>query len=133
MKTEITGDDWLALLSEGFAVELLGNELTVQTVKGGVVDARLQRSYLVRRAAFADRAATALRDVTSELDAEDAARRLLDHDRAHGTDRGAVPAAERRWDIDPCAYAHQEHAVAVRDEYDQREQHDQHDQPDAGI
>ncbi|MGW4517960.1 hypothetical protein ACWEO4_39815 [Streptomyces sp. NPDC004393] len=53
--------------------------------------------------------------VPSEQDAEDTARRLLRHDRAHGTGRGPVPAADARWDQD-VRHARQEHAAAVRDE-----------------
>ncbi|MFG3207940.1 hypothetical protein [Streptomyces sp. NPDC048192] len=91
-------------------------------------DQQRERTYLVHRAALADRAVPALAEVedpaTSEQDAEDTARRLLQHDRAHGTGRGPVPAADARWDTDPRGYARQEHAAAVRDEHGQEHARD---------
>ncbi|MDX3232557.1 hypothetical protein [Streptomyces sp. ME19-01-6] len=111
----------LALLRETAAVERLDIE---RTVRPG--DQRRHRAYLVHRAALADRAEPALADVepteTSQQDAEATARQLLDHDRAHGTSRGPVPAAPW-WDDNLRGYAHQEHAVVVRDEHDGEQPH----------
>ncbi|MET9777645.1 hypothetical protein ABZ023_25870 [Streptomyces sp. NPDC006367] len=110
--------DPLALLRATAAVQRLDDELTVHPG-----DRQRERTYLVHRAALADRAVPALAEVedpaTSEQDAEDTARRLLEHDRAHGTGRGPVPAADPRWDTDARGYARQEHAAAVLDEHDQ--------------
>lgn len=85
-------------------------------------DLQRARTYLLHRAALTDRTAPAFAEVedpfTSAQDAEDTARRLLEHDRAHGTSRGPVPAADTRWDTDLRGYARQEHAVIVLDEND---------------
>ncbi|MFE7268203.1 hypothetical protein ACFU9B_40400 [Streptomyces sp. NPDC057592] len=110
--------DRIALLRVTAVVQLLDDELTVHPG-----DRQRERTYLVHRAALADRAVPALAEVeapaTSEQDAEDAARRLLRHDRAHGTGRGPVPADDTRWDTDARGYARQEHAAAaVRDEHE---------------
>ncbi|MFF4607759.1 hypothetical protein ACFY12_34100 [Streptomyces sp. NPDC001339] len=112
--------DHLALLRATAAVEGLDIERTVHPD-----DQVRQRAYLVHRAALADRAVSALAEVEpaeeSEQDAEATARRLLEHDRAHGTGRGPVPAADSRWDADPRGYVHQEHVGALRDEHDQEQ------------
>ncbi|MFE0654641.1 hypothetical protein ACFVZH_39680 [Streptomyces sp. NPDC059534] len=83
-------------------------------------DVRRERTYLVHRAALADRATTALVDVESpkisEQDADDTARRLLDHDRIHGTGFGTVPATAIQWDGNPRGYVHQEHAILAINE-----------------
>ncbi|MEU5610560.1 hypothetical protein AB0H03_17800 [Streptomyces sparsogenes] len=108
----------LALLRATAAVERLDHELAVHPG-----DRQRERTYLVHRAALADRAVPALAAVedpaASEQDAEDTARRLLEHDRAHGTGHGPVPATDTRWDADARGYARQEHAAAVLDEHDQ--------------
>ncbi|MFF0142696.1 hypothetical protein ACFYRN_40465 [Streptomyces sp. NPDC005227] len=110
--------DSFALLRATAAVQRLDTELTVHPG-----DQQRERTYLVHRAALADRAVPALADVedpeASEQDAEDTARRLLEHDRAHRTGHGPVPAADARWNTDARGYARQEHAAAVRDEHDQ--------------
>ena len=110
--------DPLALLRATAAVQRLDDELTVHPR-----DRQRERTYLVHRAALADRAVPALAEAEdpaiSEQDAEETARRLLEHDRAHGTGRGPVPASDARWDTDARGYARQEHAVVVRDEHDQ--------------
>ncbi|GGN47692.1 hypothetical protein [Streptomyces fuscichromogenes] len=110
--------DPLALLRATVAVQRLDDELTVSPG-----DPQRERAYRVHRAALADRAVPVLAEVEdpaiSEQDAEDTARRLLRHDRAHGTGRGPVPADDPRWDTDPRGYARQEHAAAVLDEHDQ--------------
>ena len=110
--------DPFALLRATAAVQHLDDELTVHPG-----DRQRERTYLVHRAALADRAVPALAYIedpaTSEQDAEDTAHRLLEHDRAHGTGHGNVPAADSRWDTDARGYVRQEHAAAVRDEYDQ--------------
>ncbi|MFD3907838.1 hypothetical protein ACFXOL_10985 [Streptomyces californicus] len=115
-----TTDQQFTLLRATAAVQRLDDDLTVHPG-----DRRRERTYLVHRAALADRAVPVLADVeepgASEQDAEDTARRLLQHDRAHGTGRGAVPAAETRWDHDARGYARQEHAAAVLDEHDQEQ------------
>jgi hypothetical protein len=112
--------DPFALLRATAAVQRLDDELTVHPG-----DRRRERAYLVHRAVLADRAVPALAEVedpaVSEQDAEDTARRLLMHDRTHGTGRGAVPPTDPRWDTDARGYARQEHAVAVLDEYDQED------------
>ncbi|MGW1043685.1 hypothetical protein [Streptomyces sp. NPDC002547] len=112
--------DQFALLRATAAVQRLDTDLTVHPG-----DRQRERTYLVHRAALADRVVPALAEVedpgTSEQDAEDTARRLLEHDRAHGTGRGPVPAAEPRWDTDARGYARQEHAAAVLDEHDQEQ------------
>ncbi|MFJ2922874.1 hypothetical protein [Streptomyces sp. NPDC087307] len=114
--------DPLALLRVAAAVQRLSDELTVHPG-----DRQRERTYLVHRAALADRAVPDLAEVedpaTSEQDAEDTARRLLEHDRTHGTGCGPVLAADRRWDTDPRGYACQEHAAAVLDEHDQDQEH----------
>ncbi|MEV5348933.1 hypothetical protein [Streptomyces achromogenes] len=107
----------LSLLRASADVEYLGDERAVHPG-----DPRRERRYLVYRAALADRAAPLLAETDqgrSGQDAEDTARRLLEHDRAHGTGSGPVPAADARWDSDARGYARQEHAAAVRDEHDQ--------------
>ncbi|EGX61137.1 hypothetical protein [Streptomyces sp. P17] len=118
---------WRALLHETNVVEQLSNKLTGQAIHNGAIDAQLQRQYLVRRAALADRADSLQRAtgfaITSEVDADLAARHLLDWDREHHTGQGTVPAAAARWDADPRGYVHQEHASLCRD--------DQLDDPDA--
>ncbi|MCX4886027.1 hypothetical protein [Streptomyces sp. NBC_00847] len=110
--------DQFALLRATGAVERLHDDLTAHPG-----DRQRERTYLVHRAALADRAVPALAEVeapsTSEQDAEDTARRLLQYDRTHGTGRGPVPATDTRWDTDARGYARQEHATAVRDEHDQ--------------
>ncbi|MFJ8957350.1 hypothetical protein ACIRO1_45395 [Streptomyces sp. NPDC102381] len=110
--------DQFSLLRATDAVQRLDDELTVHPG-----DRQRERTYLVHRAALADRAVPALAEVedpaTSEQDAEATARRLLEHDRAHSTGRGPVPAADVRWDADVRGYARQEHAAAVRDEHDE--------------
>lgn len=112
--------DPFALLRATAAVQRLDANLTVHPG-----DRQRERTYLVHRAALADRAGPALAEVedpaASEQDAEDTARRLLEHDRAHGTARGPVPAADARWDTDARGYARQEHAAAVLDEHDQEQ------------
>jgi hypothetical protein len=112
--------DQLALLRATAGVERLDVERTVHPG-----DQQRERTYLVHRAALADRAVPTLTEVedptTSEQDAEDTARRLLQHDRAHGTGQRPVPAADARWDTDPRGYARQEHAAAVRDEHEQEQ------------
>ncbi|MFC9282288.1 hypothetical protein [Streptomyces collinus] len=86
-------------------------------------DRQRERAYLVHRAALADRSVAALADLEppsiSVQDAEDTARRLLEHDRAHGTGRGPVLAADARWDSDPRGYTRQEHAAVVLDDHPQ--------------
>ncbi|MER6432157.1 hypothetical protein ABT272_31215 [Streptomyces sp900105245] len=61
-------------------------------------DRRRERTYLVHRAALADRSVPALAELEhpriSVQDAENTARRLLEHDRAHATGRGPVPATD---------------------------------------
>ncbi|MEV6456590.1 MULTISPECIES: hypothetical protein [Streptomyces] len=107
--------DPFALLRATAAVQRLDNELTIHPG-----DRLRERTYLVHRAALADRSVPALADdEASEQDAEDTARRLLEHDRTHGTGHGTAPAADPRWDTDARGYARQEHAAAVRDEHDQ--------------
>ncbi len=112
--------DPFALLRATAAVQRLDDELTVHPG-----DRRREREYLVHRAALADRAVPALAEVedptTSEQDAEDTARRLLEHDRTHGTGRGPVPATDARWDTDARGYARKEHAAAVLDTHDQEQ------------
>ncbi|MEU0032046.1 hypothetical protein [Streptomyces sp. NPDC006335] len=114
----MSATDPFALLRATAAVQRLDDELTVHPG-----DRRREREYLVHRASLADRAVPALAEVedqaTSEQDAEDTARRLLDHDRAHGTGRGPVPATDTRWDTDARGYARQEHAAAVLDQHHQ--------------
>ncbi|MEW2493930.1 hypothetical protein AB0942_10325 [Streptomyces nodosus] len=108
--------DPFALLRATAAVQRLDDELTVHPG-----DRQRERTYLVHRAALADRAVPALAEVEdstiSEQDAEDTARRLLEHDRAHGTGRGPMPAADAHWDTNVRGYARQEHAAAVLDEH----------------
>ncbi|WP_332011199.1 hypothetical protein [Streptomyces anulatus] len=112
--------DPFALLRAAAAVQRLDYELTIHPG-----DRLRERTYLVHRAALADRTVPvpALADVenpeASEQDAEGTARRLLEHDRTHGTGHGPVPAADPRWNTDARGYARQEHAAAVRDEHDQ--------------
>jgi isoaspartyl peptidase/L-asparaginase-like protein (Ntn-hydrolase superfamily) len=109
--------DPFALLRAAAVVQHLDDDLTVHPG-----DRQRERTYLVHRAALADRAVPALAEVeapqASEQDAQDTARRLLEHDRAHGTGRGPVPAADARWDTDARGYARQEHAAAVLDEHE---------------
>ncbi|MFI9031130.1 hypothetical protein [Streptomyces sp. NPDC053560] len=111
--------DPLALLRATAAVQRLDDDLTVHPG-----DRQRERTYLVHRAALADRAVPALAEVedpaTSERDAAETAHRLLAYDRAHGTGCGSVPASDARWDADPRGYARQEHAAAVRAEHDQK-------------
>lgn len=110
--------DSFALLRATAVVQRLDEELTVHPG-----DRQRERTYLVHRAALADRAVPVLAEgedpATSEQDAKDTAHRLLEHDRTHGTGRGPVPAADSRWDTDARGYARQEHAAAVLDEHDQ--------------
>ncbi|GAB3117783.1 hypothetical protein GCM10027160_28820 [Streptomyces calidiresistens] len=110
--------DPFALLRAAAVVQRLDDELTVHPG-----DRQRERTYLVHRAALADRLVPVLAEVegaaTSEQDAEDTARRLLEHDRAHGAGRGPVPAADVRWDTDARGYVRQEHAAAALDEHDQ--------------
>ncbi|WP_438297803.1 hypothetical protein [Streptomyces sp. HUAS TT7] len=112
--------DQFALLRATAAVQRLSDDVTVHPG-----DRQRERTYLVHRAALADRAVPVLDGVEetadSEQDAEDTARRLLEHDRAHGAGRGPVPAAETRWDADARGYARQEHAAVVLDEHDQEQ------------
>lgn len=107
--------DPFALLRATAAVQRLDDELTVSPG-----DPQRERAYRVHRAALAEGEDPA----TREQDAEDTARRLLQHDRTHGTGRGPVPADDPRWDTDPRGYARQEHAAAVRDEHDQEQARD---------
>lgn len=90
--TRRSSDDWRALLNESHDVEQLSIELTWQAAHNGAVDGQLQRRYLVRRAALADRAETLQRETGSalagEVDAALAALGLLHWDREH-----AAPAA----------------------------------------
>lgn len=92
--------DRFALLCATVAVHRLEVETTVHPE-----DRQRERVYLVHRAALADRAVPALAELEhpriSLQDAEDTARRLLEHDRAHATGRGPVPATDARWDTDP--------------------------------
>ncbi|MFJ2406675.1 hypothetical protein ACIOUE_35850 [Streptomyces xanthochromogenes] len=110
--------DPLALLRVAAAVQRLSDELTIHPG-----DRQRERTYLVHRAALADRAVPALAAVqdpaTSEQDTEETARRLLEYDRTHDTSRSSVPAADLRWDTDARGYARQEHAAAVLDEHEQ--------------
>ncbi|WP_328373644.1 hypothetical protein OG800_50675 (plasmid) [Streptomyces sp. NBC_00445] len=128
MTNPASSDHWRALLHETHAVQQLSDQLTRQTVHNGVVDEPLQRSYLVRRAVLADRADSLQKDTTfainSEVDADLAARHLLDWDREHDTSRGLVPAADPCWDTHPRHYVHQEHAVLAHN--NQRGDPDQH-------
>ncbi|MGW3491891.1 hypothetical protein [Streptomyces sp. NRRL F-5630] len=105
-----------ALLRATAAVQRLSDDATLHPG-----DRQRERTYLVHRAAVADRALPVLDGVeetaANEQDAEDTARRLLEHDRAHGTDRGPVPAAETRWDTDARGYTRQEHAALLLDEH----------------
>lgn len=122
-----SSDHWRALLHETDAIEQLSSKLTRQAAHNGAVDAELQRQYLVRRAALADRADALQRGtgfaITGEVDADLAARHLLDWDRGHRTGRGHVPAADPRWDTHPRAYVHQEHSVLIRDDPDESSPH----------
>ncbi|WP_274036700.1 hypothetical protein [Streptomyces sp. MMBL 11-1] len=112
--------DSFTLLRATAAVERLDVELTVHPG-----DRQRERTYLVHRAALADRAAPVLAEVedpaVSEEDAEGTARRLLEHDRVHGTGHGPVPADDARWESDARGYVRQEHAAAVLDEHDQEQ------------
>ncbi|MEU5900245.1 hypothetical protein [Streptomyces venezuelae] len=85
--------DPFAVLRATAALQRLDDELTIHPG-----DRQRERHYLVHRAALADRAMSTLAEVedpvTSEQDAQNTARRLLEHDRTHGTGRGPVPAAD---------------------------------------
>ncbi|MFE5407180.1 hypothetical protein ACFQ9Z_39140 [Streptomyces sp. NPDC056580] len=110
--------DRFALLCATVAVHHLEVEVTAHPG-----DRQRERTYLVHRAALADRAVPALTDLEppriSVQDAEYTARRLLEHDRAHATGRGPVPATDTRWDTDPRIYTRQEHAAAVLNDHQQ--------------
>ncbi|MEU0112004.1 hypothetical protein ABZ313_42595 [Streptomyces sp. NPDC006251] len=116
-------DHWRALLRQAHDVEQLSVELTRQAERGRTVDGRLQRRYLVLRAALADRAAPLQQQTDfalfGEVDAGLAALGLLQWDREHGTGRGPVAAADPRWDANPLRYVRQEHAVLVLDDPEQ--------------
>ncbi|WP_395759908.1 hypothetical protein OIE82_35930 (plasmid) [Streptomyces althioticus] len=116
-------DGWRALLHQAHDVEQLSSELTRQAAHNRTVDGRLQRRYLVLRAALADRAAPLQQEtdlaLSGEVDASLAALSLLQWDREHGTGRGPVAATDPRWDADPLRYVHQEHAALVLDDPDQ--------------
>ncbi|WP_211180470.1 hypothetical protein [Streptomyces sp. RLA2-12] len=120
----ITPVEQLALLRAYVTVERLKDELAAQEhlQDQRPVDETLRRTYLLQRAALADRGDGFLDDVepaeVTAQDAEDTARRFLDHDRARATGQGPVPAAAARWDADPRGYVRQEHAVAVRQEHE---------------
>ncbi|MFF8401726.1 hypothetical protein ACF06P_08845 [Streptomyces sp. NPDC015684] len=111
--------DRFALLCATVAVHRLEVETTVHPE-----DRQRERLYWVHRAALADRSVPALAELehprVSVQDAEDTARRLLEHDRAHATGRGPVPATDARWDTDPRGYTRQEHAALVLNDYNQQ-------------
>jgi hypothetical protein len=109
------------LLPEAYAVQRL-------QILAGDHDAGPEqvRTYLLRRAVLADRLAPVLPEPlydgsTYEQDAAETGQSLLDHDRAHRSHRGPVPAGDRRWDADPVGYVRQEHAIVVREEHDTEE------------
>jgi hypothetical protein len=113
-------DHWRALLHQAHDVEQLSLELTRQTERSSAATGPLQRRYLVLRATLADRA-TPLQQETGfamagDVDAALAALGLLQFDREHGSGHGPIAATDPRWDANPLAYVHQEHAVLVRDE-----------------
>lgn len=114
---QMSTTDQLALLRANDTVERLDTERALHPG-----DQQRERTYLLHRAAVADRAVPTLQHVeptdVSEQDAEATAHRLLEYDRTHDTGHGPVPATDARWDQHPRGYVHQEHAAAVRDEHE---------------